>query len=80
MRPSPLSTARAQAQNASRAERLLWEGRNQPTGGSVELGQYGLVHEFSMHIDRASTEKFVAMLGLTLSFLLVLAVIAFAFV
>jgi hypothetical protein len=35
---------------------------------------------FSMQIDRASTEKVIAMLGLTLSFLLLLAIIALAFV
>jgi len=29
-----------------------------------------------MQIDRANTEKFIAMLGLTLSFLLLLAIIA----
>jgi hypothetical protein len=34
---------------------------------------------FSMQIDRASTEKVIAMLGLTLSFLLLLAIIALAF-
>jgi hypothetical protein len=33
-----------------------------------------------MQIDRASTEKAIAMLGLTLSFLLLLAIIALAFV
>jgi hypothetical protein len=32
-----------------------------------------------MQIDRANTEKFLAMLGFTLSFLLLLAVIALAF-
>jgi len=35
---------------------------------------------FSMQIDRASTEKVIAMLGLTLSFLLLLAIITLAFV
>ena len=33
-----------------------------------------------MRIDRVATEKFVAMLGVTLSFLFLLALIAFAFV
>ena len=33
-----------------------------------------------MQIDRANTEKFIAMLGLTLSFLLLLAIIALVFV
>jgi len=33
-----------------------------------------------MQIDRASTEKIVAMLGFTLSFLFLLAIIALAFV
>ena len=33
-----------------------------------------------MQLDRARTERFIAMLGLTLSFLVLLAVIALAFV
>jgi hypothetical protein len=32
-----------------------------------------------MQFDRASTEKFIVVLGLTLSFLLLLAIIALAF-
>jgi hypothetical protein len=77
------STAHARFKNAARAESCR---RAEPsTGGGVGLGGsvpvVALEHRsVSMQIDRASTEKVIAMLGLTLSFLLLLAIIALAFV
>jgi hypothetical protein len=54
-------------------------GNLQPAA-ALGWGRFGRAREFSMRIDRATTEKFVAMLGVTLSFLFLLALIAFAFV
>jgi len=77
------STAHARFKNAARAESCR---RAEPsTGGGVGSGGsvpvVALEHRsVSMQIDRASTEKAIAMLGLTLSFLLLLAIIALAFV
>jgi hypothetical protein len=77
------STAHARFKNAARAESCR---RAEPsTGGGVGSGVACLllrssIGVFSMQIDRASTEKVIAMLGLTLSFLLLLAIIALAFV
>jgi len=46
---------------------------------ALGTGRFSRAREFSMRIDRATTEKAVAMLGVTLSFLFLLALIAFAY-
>jgi hypothetical protein len=46
---------------------------------ALGTGRFGPAGEVSMRIDRATTEKAAAMLGVTLSFLFLLALIAFAF-
>jgi hypothetical protein len=71
------STAHAYVQNAKVAERLP---REPPTSGGVGRSRFGRAREFSMQLDRATTEKAAAMLGITLSLLFLMAIIAFAFV
>jgi hypothetical protein len=60
--------------------RLLPHAGNLQPAATLGWGRFGRAREFSMRIDRVTTEKFVAMLGVTLSFLFLLALIAFAFV
>jgi len=71
------STAHAYVQNAKTVERLL---REPPTSGGVGGGRFGRAREFSMRVDRATAEKAAAMLGVTLSLLFLMAIIALAFV
>ena len=67
-----------------RRGRKVAGGRNLQPGALVRgvacLLLRSSIGVFSMQIDRASTEKVIAMLGLTLSFLLLLAIITLAFV
>ena len=66
----------------AQADAVATEWNLEPTatllGGRVI--RCALAWSSHMQIDRPSTEKFFAMLGLTLSFLLLLAIIALAFV
>jgi hypothetical protein len=75
--PASISATHAQDQNALRTEKLR---RHEATSFWAAVRQASVAHGVPMQIDRARTERFIAMPGLTLSHLLLLAVIALSFV